>query len=144
MKLSEFIDKIYEEYVKVSKKIEYIEKVKNVLNELGLDNEEIDFDPQSNTAYAEVIIDDKRIEEIAKWLLGSGYNIIRCTLLITTNSHFELRDLSNEESEKAKSLKLEPLGYKQIDTDEYIDYFEILELSSNEVKVILKIHNYKN
>lgn len=140
MKFEEIVDELYERYVKVVKKEEKIEKVREKARELGLENVRVQFDEKTGEAKATIEIRDEKLEEVAEWLIGDRVYVTKLKVVIAT-AEIEQGDTVEGTLEKANKIGLNYIKYKRIDADEYIDFFEIERDDEREIYVYLAVRN---
>ena len=142
MRFEKIVDELYERYVRVVEKEEKMKKIEEKAKELGFENVRVQFDEKTTTAKATIEIRDRRVEEIAEWLISERFYVTKLELIVTT-AKIEQGDTVESTLEKANEIGLNYLKYERVDTDDYIDFFEIERDEEQQIYVYLAVHNRK-
>jgi len=143
MRFDGVVDKLYEKYVRVVRKEEKIGKVRKKARELGFSEVSVEFNGKTKEARAMIEIENEKLKEVAEWLVTEEFYVYRMELIITT-AKIEKGKVDERTLKRANEIGLEYIKYEQIDTDDYIDFFEIEGDEEKEIYVYLAIYNYES
>ena len=143
MRFEKIVDELYERYVRAVEKEEKMKRIEEKAKELGFEAVEVEFNEKTATAKATIEIENKKLKEVAEWLVGTEFSVYKIKVLITT-TEIKQEKTSEGTLERASEIGLNYIKYEQIYGEDYIDFFEIERDDEKEIYVYLAIYNYDN